>query len=209
MKNTINLHSVLLVFILSIFCITTLLAQEEQIRKDISLIAERDFKNFLDIIPVGLEKYYGFSNREEFCKAFLGKPICTFNINKPSINTEYIDTSKTNYQITELWNIPIIVEGNICCLLKVRSNGNQYSVVGIGGSQTALEIDNAVKKMKLNEEKEFSILISPETKTRYLIFYDHSITYKNSKGIKIGGNNKSDNLNELTLLDILKSLRYN
>ena len=202
MKNAINLYSVLLVFILSIFCITTLLAQEEQIRKDISLIAERDFKVFLEKIPIGMETKYGFSNRNEFEKASIGEPLSILFPADNFYSTDPIDSSKTNYEISTIWEVPILFNGNICCLLRMKAINNNCTIIGIGGSLSALSIDKILKSIGLNKMKYISLLKFSELQCQYLVTYENSPIYANSKCYKIREQEESGELMEETLLNV-------
>lgn len=203
MKNSVNLLSVILVFILSNFCTIALLAQDAQISKEISLIAERDFKLFLENIPIGMETNYGFSDRNEFEKASLGKPISILSPSKYFYSPAPIDSSKTNYELSPICEVPILVNGNIRCLLRIEAKNNNCSAIGIGGSLTSIEIDKITKEIGLNIANELSLINFPELKCQYLIVYDDFITYKNSKCYRIGKIDKIDKLIEVSLFNVL------
>jgi hypothetical protein len=203
MKNSINIFSILLVFVLSTFCMTKLLAQEKQKMNDISQIAEKDFKVFLEKIPVGLEANYGFSNRNEFEKASVGKPISVFFPTDFFYISDLIDSSKVNYEVSQIWEVPVLVNGNICCLLRMKVTDNNCAIIGIGGYLTAIEIDKLSKTIGLNKEKDRSLLKFPDIESQYLVVYDNSISYRNSKCYRIGKDEESGKSEEFALLNVL------
>ncbi len=203
MKNSVNLLSVLLVFILSNFCTITLVAQDEQIRKDISLVAERDYKVFLEKIPIGMEARYGFSNRNEFEKVTLGNPMSTLFPSDNFYNTDPIDINMTNYKVSPIWEVPIIVDGNICCLLRMKAINNTCFVIGVGGSLSAISIDRISKAKGLDKMKDISLLKFPEIQSQYLIAYDNNLTYKDSKCYRVGEEEETGKLREESLLNVL------
>lgn len=203
MKNSVNLLSLLLVFILSNFITKVLLAQNEQIRKDISLIAERDLKLFLEKIPIGLETKYGFSNRKEFEKVSLGKPISVLFPTDNFYNIDPVGIKKTNIKVSSIWEVPILVNGNICCLLRMKAINNNCTVIGIGGSLSSVTIDKIFKAKELNKMKEISLLKFPELKSQYLIAYDSIITNEESKCYRVAEDVVSGKYDEESLLNIL------
>ena len=204
MKNSINLNIIRLTIVFSIFCTTTTYTQNQQISKEIALIAERDFKLFLERIPIGMEANYGFSDRNEFEKASLGKPISILFPSEYFYNHAPVDSSKTNFEDSSIYEVPILVNGNISCLLRLISEYNNISAIGIGGSLTAIEIDKITKGIGGGIENEISLINFPELKSQYLIVHDNSITYKNSKCYRIGNIAKPESM-EISLLNVMVS----
>lgn len=204
MKKSMMLKPTLLLFILLVLCTTSIISQEKQTIKEISSIAERDLKIFLENIPIGMEANYGFSDRKEFEKASLGKPISILFPTEYFYSSAPFDSSKTNYEISPIWEVPIRVNGNIRCLLRLKNQINDYSLIGIGGSLTAIEIDRIMKEIGLDTANEICMINFPELKCQYLIVDDNYITYKNSKCYKIGNLEKSES-KEISLLNVLVS----
>ncbi len=202
MKNSINLFSFLLVFILSSFYATKLFAQDEQVRKNISLIAERDFKVFLEKIPVGMEASYGFSNRDEFVKATIGNPMSVLLPTQNFYSSGTMDSIQMNYEVSPIWEVPILFNSNICCLLRLTATNNNCAIIGIGGYLTAYEIDKLSKSLGLNKEKNRCILKFPDLQSQYLLVYDNSISYRNSKCYRIGREEEYVNPVEDKLLNV-------
>lgn len=200
MKNLINLYSILIVVFLSILCMSKIKAQNEQLRKDVSLIAERDLKVFLEKIPLGMETNYGFSKRKEFEKSTLGKPMSILLPSENFYNSTFIDSIDANYEISSIWEVPILVNGNICCLLRMKVINNSCSVIGIGGSLSAAGINKIFKSIGLDKMNNISLLKFPEIKCQYLVVYENSLT--NSKCYKIGETGESGLLKEKSLLTV-------
>jgi hypothetical protein len=185
MKNSINKFSFLLVFILSSFYATNLFAQDEQLSKNISLIAERDFKVFLEKIPVGMEANFGFSDRNEFVKATIGSPMSVLLPTQNFYSSNPIDSIHVNFEVSQIWEVPVLVNGNICCLLRLNATNNNCAIIGIGGYLTAYEIDKLSKFLGLNKENKRYILKFPDIQIQYLLVFENSISYRNSKCYRI------------------------
>lgn len=202
-KNLINLFSILLVIVLSTSYMTKLQAQDKRKIDDISQIAEKDFKVFLEKIPVGMEAYYGFSNRNEFEIASVGKPISILFPTEDFYDSDLIDSSKVNFEVSLMWEVPVLVDDNICCLLRIKATNNNCAIIGIGGYLTAIEINKLSKSIGLNKDNARSLLKFPEIKSQYLIVYDNSISYRNSKCYRIEKEEEFGKSEESALLNVL------
>jgi hypothetical protein len=185
MKNSFTIFSFLFQFFLLNLSPIGLFAQNELNEKEIHVIAERELKTFLEIIPVGLEVDYGFANRNEFKIASLGKPINVLFPSEFFYSSESVDTINANYEISPIWELPILVDGKMCCFLKIRAINNSYSVIGIGGSLIAKKIGTILDKTDISKSLKISLIKFPEIQYQYLIEYNQDITYRHSKCFKI------------------------
>jgi len=108
------------------------------------LAAQEGLNFFLESIPVGFEKYYGFENREEFSWAILGEPYQMYTIHPD--NLIYERPAYTNFIIPlEEWRFPVIYQGCMRTLLTVAKMNGEWKAVAIGGSGIASELDRLEK----------------------------------------------------------------
>ncbi|MBN1274418.1 MAG: hypothetical protein JXB26_19320 [Candidatus Aminicenantes bacterium] len=100
---------------------------------------------FLNAIPEGMEKSFGFSSREEFEKASLGEPYLMQTVDPEKLlNTAYRERDCI-ISLPE-WRFPVICEGNIKTLLTVANINGTWQAVAIGGAGLARELDALEKK---------------------------------------------------------------
>ncbi len=133
----------LLVPILIIFCFISSKAKSTYITASSSPNNEKVFefvKNeitaFLEYIPIGFEKEHGFTSRDEFSKAIPGSVYLIKGIG--------IDG---NIFATNLYNIPIVVDGEYRAMLTISYSDNTYQFEAIGANLLAKEIQILEKEM--------------------------------------------------------------
>lgn len=122
------------------FLFTNIIAQTNQI-DIISIVANTELSNYLNKIPLGQENKFGFSNREEFFQAEIGIPYEVFSLNTDFFDSENVIRNEVYIVSTNNWRVPIIVGDQYRALLTVTKVNNQWSVVKIGASGLAEELD--------------------------------------------------------------------
>ena len=120
----------------------------------ITKVANEELNNYLQKIPVGQEKMFGFTNRGEFSQAEIGTPYEVFTLSPEFFDTKNIISNKTYIVSAENWRVPIIVNNQHRALLTVSMVNNQWSVVKLGAKGLAEELDVFNKNHpSINESK--------------------------------------------------------
>ncbi len=173
--NTIILFSTFYVFFLSS---TDVICQEKKDLVRINTIAQKELALFLEKIPNGMEAEYGFNSREEFMKAKLLKPINIIFPSNDYYSYEIIDSTSVTFLPSQNWKIPISVNTKICCFLHGKIIENNFKVLGIGGKLIAEKLNKIGEKLSINSNMDRCIILFPEIKRQYLIYYNDEVTYK-------------------------------
>jgi hypothetical protein len=121
--------------LLAILLSVRLVAQDVRIlvKEEASLKA----LSFLNLIPEGREKDYGFESRNDFSKIKIEEPYQTFYI----LNKE----GKLGVISGNEWRVPISVDGKYISLLTVQMNKGKAEVVDIGGNLLAHKLQEFEK----------------------------------------------------------------
>lgn len=96
---------------------------------DLQAMAQYANSNLLEIlngIPVGEEKDYGFQSRDEFNKATMGIPYQEYDMDKE--------------EPTGYWRIPVMVDGENCALVRLKSTYDGWAFSGFGGAGLAQDL---------------------------------------------------------------------
>lgn len=94
--------------------------------------AEKQAASFLNLIPLGQEKEYGFDNRGDFSSVEIGDPYQTYFVIK--------DGNSLSFQETQLWRVPLVVNGNAVALLTVTVKNNLAEAVDFGAARLAQKL---------------------------------------------------------------------
>jgi hypothetical protein len=125
----------------SVSCLVTLLflftavpAQATQnsaeIIQQVADTARLGLAAYLQKIPSGLEKNYGFESRSEFGRATLGRPYHQVGMDAADGSIEVIGT----------WRVPILVNGKSRAMLTVARLKGVWKVVEIGAAKMATDL---------------------------------------------------------------------
>ncbi len=105
----------------------------------VTAAADRDVAAFLNKIPSGHERDYGFSDRAEFDDVEIGLPL--------RVHTIDIDRSGTTPRAVrkirplDQWRVPLIANGYRRALLTVVKEANRFVTVDFGASDLAAALD--------------------------------------------------------------------
>lgn len=103
--------------------------------------AQDNLASSLAKIPAGQEKSFGFTSRDEFVNASVGKPYRVITFHKDFYNDE-VTLDKNNSIVTQNeWRVPVTVNGKNRLLLTVTGIGDEYKVVDVGGAGLAKELE--------------------------------------------------------------------
>lgn len=107
---------------------------------EIITAAKKDLNKFLNLIPAGVEKLYGFENREDFLRAQIGAPFRMYSLNTGFLNNLKSDLKEFIYPVDE-WRVPVLIDDKMVSLLTVVKENESYKCVDIGGSALASELN--------------------------------------------------------------------
>lgn len=154
------------------------------------------YKSFLEQIPAGEEKEYGFDDRNQINYAQLGEIFQTKTIRNDSIIT-----------VNE-YRIMVYADHIAKGLLTVKKDKNGYSIVGFGANGIAADIQNQLKSQKiLNPELVFIRIYSKQSdflalKTKDIADRDATFYPLTSAQLALTGRNERLSPN-YTLSDII------
>jgi|TARA_B110000238_G_scaffold51561_1_gene56149 hypothetical protein len=136
MKKTKQIFLLILVIAVSV----TVTAQTHSLEL-ISNVAAKELTNYLNKIPIGQEKMFGFNNRGEFSEASIGEPYEMLTLNNDFFNDKFIVRDKDYIMSTGNWRIPIMVNKQNRALLTISKVNNEWHVVKIGAKGLAEELE--------------------------------------------------------------------
>lgn len=98
----------------------------------------QDLATFLNKIPIGHERDYGFDNRDQFNQITPGNPIRLY-----CLPDESGDINNTDNAISPRneWFLPLIVNNKYVALLTVSREGNNFTAVDFGAKDLATELN--------------------------------------------------------------------
>lgn len=144
MKNKKTCYLLLFLFISA-----RLLAQNNDVSQLVKEEASQAASSFLNLIPVGEEKSYGFNSRIDFSKVKIEEPYQTYYVTNRNDKLGFVSGNE--------WRIPLSVDGNYVALLTARINMGKVEIVDFGAAKLAQKI------------QELEILYSSKTSQHILI----------------------------------------
>jgi len=138
---------------------------------------------YLDAIEYGGVENYGFHSTSEFDLIELGEPYLELILNQDFIEDDKfsnIDNYIYNYNS---WRIPLEVNNEYRCYIKISLHNDILSLVSGGGSIFARLLDNCEREYDLkNKEKEYLLFLRNDYNCNFLMVEDK----KNYKIYPIG-----------------------
>jgi hypothetical protein len=125
-----------LIFVLLAFPV--LLFSQSKQHTPIQISAIEGYMHYLDRIPEGMEKEFGFRSRDEFDRVIIGKAYRVITLS--GINYEQISESNPVLQPLDEWRVMLWADDKPRALLTVALIDNMLRAVGIGSSELATEI---------------------------------------------------------------------
>ncbi|HEY5122756.1 MAG TPA: hypothetical protein VIK14_03390 [Ignavibacteria bacterium] len=162
-------YYLLLVFFISVRLIaqnnnTNLLVKEEASLKTLS---------FLNLIPEGKEKDYGFNSRSDFSKIKIEEPYQTYYVSDKNNKLTFISGNE--------WRVPLSIDGQYVALLSVQINQGKAEAVDFGGNILSQKIQE-FEKLFPNEASQHVIIRNTYLKRDYITTNFSSLCNQN-KGI--------------------------
>lgn len=128
-----KLNCLIIAFVFSTNVFAQNLSPRNLVKEEASLKA----LSFLNLIPEGRERDYGFANRSDFSRIKIEDPYETFYV-------QYNDKQFSLFAGNE-WRVPISVDGQYVSLLTVGFNNGKAEVVDFGGNILSRKIQEYEK----------------------------------------------------------------
>lgn len=146
-------------------------------------ILESGLRDYLNLIPKGKEKQYGFNSQEDYAKIHTGNPI--YILTTPE-DTEERKNGKLKLETLNEWWIPLLIDDQCVSFLFLKNGKSEQKIIGIGYSQLAESL-NCCSAYEKEVNKKLGILIIPELEAKFLtkkenngfVFYPLEATQKN------------------------------
>jgi len=106
----------------------------------------KDLMTWLQKIPAGQEDRYGFSSRGEFNSSHPGDPYAVYTLSE-----DFFTRKETaNYlKPAGEWRVPVVVDNQDRALLTVIQDGEAWTIVDLGASVLARELQESRQSGKL------------------------------------------------------------
>ena len=134
-----------------------------------------ELQSWLNKIPGGNESNYGFSNRDEFSLATLGKPYQVFTLSDDFFKEE-IQPGKSYLKATGEWRIPVMVNQENRVLITVFKKNNHWKIVELGGRVLSHELQEFEQYPELSKAKFIRLLRIYQLQSDFLFTGDPSLS---------------------------------
>jgi hypothetical protein len=122
--------------IIACLCVLQSISSAQNMMKD----AGSELQTWLEKIPRGQEKQYGFDARSDFSVATLGSPYQLFILDA-SFFSDSLPTHRSYLLATGEWRIPVLVRGKSITLVTVIERASHWRIVDLGANILARELD--------------------------------------------------------------------
>jgi hypothetical protein len=112
------------------------------------LVKEAAMENastFLQLIPQGQEKEYGFGNRNDFSKIKIEEPFQMYYMGYKENKLGFVQANE--------WRVPISVEGKYIALLTVAFYEGKAQVVDFGANGLAQKLQESIQQSIIGSER--------------------------------------------------------
>jgi hypothetical protein len=133
-----------------------------------------DLQTWLKKIPGGNEARYGFTNRDEFSIAKLGKPYQIFTLAGEFFSGDLMP-GKSYLESTGEWRIPVMVNQENRVMITVTKKKNKWKVVELGAVGIASELQEFDRNPALGNTDGLSILRVYQLQSDFLFSDDPSL----------------------------------
>lgn len=162
-------------FLILVFFISVrLIAQDNSIKSLVKEEASLKAIFFLNLIPEGREKEYGFDSRSDFARIKIEEPYQTYYVANEKLILTFVSGNE--------WRVPLSVDGNYVALLTVQINQGKAEVVDFGGNILAQKIQEFEKLYPIKSSQH--IIIRNTFLKRDYIATDFTSLYNQNKGAK-------------------------
>jgi hypothetical protein len=146
--------SIVLLTIFSAYCLK---AQDKM--SDVIGAAKAGYAEYLQKIPSGREKEFGFKNRAEFKNVQVGKPYQVMTM-LPEFYHGNLVSGKDYVKSTSEYRFPLTINKNYRVMLTVAKMNGSWTVVNIGSAEMARELEQLEKKFPSSREQGKILLVT-------------------------------------------------
>ncbi len=141
---------------------------ESEVR-DLQAAAIRQAPFFLNRIPAGRERQFGFDNREQFARILPGPPFTVCSIGPDQVLGETVDGR--DIQVLNEFRVPLIADGRARALLTIEPVEGGYRATDLGAATLAGELDQTLRDQGFNIDstRQGSILRLYQVRSDFLI----------------------------------------
>lgn len=162
-------------FLLLSFILLMAVGLNAQNSNAVSLVKEaanQKALSFLNLIPEGSEKEYGFNNRSDFSRAKIGEPYQTY----------YVAYQENKLVLTpgNEWRVPIAIDGYNVALLTVQIISEKAEVVNFGANVLAKKIQE-FEQLHANESSDRILIRNTFLRSDYIATNLSSISNSSEK----------------------------
>jgi hypothetical protein len=126
-------------YLLSLFFLGSAACFAQDVEKKVLKAAKSGYREYLNKIPQGQERNFGFRSRTEFNKVTIGKPYRVVTL-KNEFFTGKIDPARNYLAATDEFRIPLLVNNDYRVLITIVKMNGAWQVVNIGSSGMASEL---------------------------------------------------------------------
>lgn len=146
MKKNYHLFAIIFIFILA----NTLILFSQS--NSPANVLHDQAASFLNLIPEGMEKEYGFQSREEFEKISLGEPFLLQALEfADSIDGTGSKISYVHIVNNKIWRVPIIVGTKFRALLTCEEQNGELVAVDFGATELAATVQSLLNVNNIND----------------------------------------------------------
>ena len=129
--------------LLTLLCLPIIVfGQQANQTKIVKNTANIQLDDYLNKIPVGKEKLFGFNDRDEFMEAEIGNAYEVFTVNTKFFEAENLAIEDSYITTTNNWRVVILVNNEYRALLTVSKENNEWQVVKLGAKGLANELND-------------------------------------------------------------------
>jgi hypothetical protein len=184
----------------------------QQIEKSDSILfynaVQAGIEKYLNKIPIGKEREFGFNTSDEFSEISLGEPLQNYNLRDYSFS----DTSKTNlFKPIKTWSLPLIVNNKYRCLLDIIFTNNSYKAVGFGLPILASDIDDFENCKHMKNVKQKALFIDYSLNVYCIVTNDanKNLEFWPFRSINQCASDKLQNKDKYSSTEIVEILKIN
>lgn len=133
-------------------------------------VARDGLHKFLNAIPEGELRHFGFTSKEELDQTTIGAPYRIYTI-RPSEIFSYGGEADISplLSATEHWLFPVICSGKARVLLTVALMHGQWRAVDLGGASVAVEIERVARTWPASQGYEMKFIRVYQASSRFIL----------------------------------------
>lgn len=163
-------------------------------------------EKYINEIPIGKEKDFGFNNRGEFKEVIVGEPLQNYNFRDYSFS----DTSKMNlFEAIKTWSVPLIVNNKYRCFVDIDLTNEGYKAVGFGLPILAADIDDYENCKHMKNIKQKALFVDYTLNVYCIVTSDakNSLNFWAFRPIDPCGSSNLENKDKYSSTEIVEVLK--